>query len=120
ILGTTAELPRLVDKYQLSHVFIALPMNRYDEARKVFDKLSRTLVEVRLVADVPALAGLSLTTTNLDGLPIIGLRESPHFGLNVLVKRAMDIVLSSLALILLGPLLLLLAILVKLTSPGPV
>ncbi|MBI3302096.1 MAG: hypothetical protein HYZ72_08485, partial [Deltaproteobacteria bacterium] len=46
---------------------------------------------VRLVADVPGLAALSLTTTDLHGLPVIGLRESPHFGLNVVVKRAMDI-----------------------------
>ena len=62
-------------------------MSRYHEARRVFDVLSQTLVEVRLVADVPDLAGLSLTTTNLDGLPLIGLRESPHFGLNIVVKR---------------------------------
>ena len=55
---------------------------------------------MRLVADVPNLAGLSLTTTNLDGMPIVGLRESPHFGLNVVVKRVMDVVLSSLALVL--------------------
>lgn len=120
ILGTTSDLPQLVQKYQVTHVFIALPMNRYDEARKVFDNLSRTLVEVRLVADVPALAGLSLTTTNLDGMPIIGLRESPHFGLNILVKRGMDIILALCALIVLSPLMLLLAALVKLTSPGPV
>ena len=52
------------------------------------------MVEVRLVADVPNLAGLSLTTTNLDGLPMVGLRESPHFGLNIVVKRVMDVVLS--------------------------
>jgi Undecaprenyl-phosphate glucose phosphotransferase len=120
VLGTTADLPKLVGKYQVSHVFIALPMNRYDEARKVFDNLSQTLVEVRLVADVPALASLSLTTTNLDGLPIIGLRESPHFGLNILVKRAMDIVLALIALVLLAPVMLLIAVLVKLTSPGPI
>ena len=60
ILGTIADLPRLVDKYQVSHVFICLPMNRYHEARRVFDTLSQTLVDVRLVADVPALAGVSL------------------------------------------------------------
>src|SRR5205085_4192756 len=76
--------------------------------------------EVRLVADVPDLAGLSLTTTNLDGLPVIGLRESPHFGLNVVVKRVMDVALSLVALLLLSPLMLLVAALVKLTSPGPV
>ena len=83
----------LIRKYQIEHVFIALPMNRYDDARRVFDMLSQSLVEVRLVADVPDLAGLSLTTTNLDGLPVIGLRESPHFGLNVVVKRVMDVAL---------------------------
>lgn len=120
VLGGTAELPQLIQKYQVNHVFIALPMSRYHEARRVFDVLSQTLAEVRLVADVPNLAGLTLTTTNLDGLPVIGLRESPHFGLNIVIKRAMDIVLSLIGLVLLAPLLGLIALLVKLTSPGPV
>jgi Undecaprenyl-phosphate glucose phosphotransferase len=120
ILGTTAELPQLIEKYCVGHVFICLPLSRYHEARRVFDVVSQSLVEVRLVADVPELAGVSLTTTNLDGLPVIGLRESPHFGLNVVIKRAMDIALSLIGLVLVSPLLLLLALLVKLTSPGPV
>jgi Undecaprenyl-phosphate glucose phosphotransferase len=120
VLGATADLPRLISRYQVSHVFIALPMNRYDEARRVFDTLSRSLVDVRLVADVPALAGVSFTTTNLDGMPLIGLRESPHFGINIVVKRAMDIALSLIALALLSPLLLLIAVVVKLSSAGPI
>ena len=120
LLGGFADLPDLVRKYGVEHVFIALPMSRYDDARRVFDVLSRTLVEVRLVADVPNLTGLTLSTANLDGLPVIGLRESPHFGLNVVVKRVMDVALSAVALVLLSPLLALLAALVKLTSPGPV
>lgn len=120
ILGTTAELPKLIEKYAVEHVFISLPLNRYHEARHVFDILSQSLVEVRLVADVPNLAGLSLTTSNLDGLPVVGLRESPHFGLNVVVKRAMDIALSLAALVVLSPLMILIAIVVKRTSPGPV
>src|SRR5690242_4246913 len=94
IIGTTAELPALIEKYQVAHVFIALPMSRYNDARRVFDALSQSLVEVHLVADVPNLAGLSLTTTYVGGLPIIGLRESPHFGLNIVVKRAMDTALA--------------------------
>jgi Undecaprenyl-phosphate glucose phosphotransferase len=120
IMGQFADLPALIAKYNVAQVFIALPMSRYDDARRVYDILSQTLVEVRLVADVPALAGVSLTTTNLDGLPVIGLRESPHFGLNVVIKRAMDMVLALAALIVLAPLMLLISALVKLTSPGPV
>src|SRR5207302_8445497 len=60
ILGTTADLPALIEKYRIRHVFISLPLSRYDESRHVFDILSRTLVGVRLVADVPEMAGLSL------------------------------------------------------------
>jgi Undecaprenyl-phosphate glucose phosphotransferase len=120
VLGGFADLPALVQRYHIRHVFIALPLGRYDDARRVFDILSKSLVEVRLVADVPNLAGLSLTTTNLDGMPLIGLRESPHVGLNLVVKRAMDVLLSLLGLIVLSPLLALIAVLVKLTSPGPV
>jgi Undecaprenyl-phosphate glucose phosphotransferase len=120
ILGTTSDLPTLVSKYQVEHVFIALPLSRYHEARRIFEVLSQTLVEVRLVADVPNLAGLSLTTSNLDGLPVVGLRENPHFGLNVVVKRCMDVILSLLALVVLSPVLLMIAALVKLTSRGPV
>jgi Undecaprenyl-phosphate glucose phosphotransferase len=120
ILGTIADLPLLVQKYQVSHVFICLPMSRYHDARRVFDKLSQSFVDVRLVADVPALAGLSLTTTTFDGMPMIGLRESPHFGLNIVVKRVMDVALSLIALAILAPIMLAIAALIKLTSPGPI
>src|SRR5581483_11750348 len=60
------------------------------------------------------------TTSNLDGLPVIGLRESPHFGLNVVVKRAMDVALSFIGLVILAPLMGLIAAAVKLSSPGSV
>lgn len=120
VLGGIADLPRIVEEHQVYHVFIALPLRRLADARRVFDILSRSLVEVRLIVDVPALSGLSLTTFNLDGLPVVGLRESPHFGLNMFVKRLMDIFLSLAALVVLSPLMLLIALLVKLTSPGPI
>ncbi len=120
VLGRFADLPGLIEKYRVNHVFIALPMSRYDDARRVFDVLSQSLVEVRLVADVPNLAGLSLTTSNLDGLPVIGLRESPHFGLNLVFKRAMDVALSLVGLVLLAPVFLVIAAAIKLTSRGPV
>src|SRR5260370_40945367 len=64
ILGTTADLPALLQKYGIGHVFIALPMSRYHDARRVYDVLSQSVVEVRLVADVPNLSGLSLATAH--------------------------------------------------------
>lgn len=120
VLGPIAELPRLVEDHHIEHVFIALPMNRYAEARCVFDALSQTIVDVRLVADVPALASVSLTTSHLHGMTFIGVRESPYFGLNLCVKRAMDVILSTIALVLLAPLFAVVAALIKIASPGPI
>lgn len=120
ILGAIPDLPMLVEELKVGHVFIAVSMNQMGEARKVFDVLSRSLVDVRFIADVPDLAGLTLTTSNLDGLPVVGLRESPHFGLNVVVKRAMDIVLSAIALVVLAPLMAAIGVFIKFTSTGPI
>ena len=118
VLGPISDLPRLVHDLHIEHVFIALPLNRYADARKVFDTLSQSIVDVRIVADVPALTALSLTSSSLHGMTFIGLRESPYHGLNVVVKRVMDIVLSVIALALFGPLMGLIAGLIRLTSPG--
>lgn len=120
VVGRIDELPELVVKHHIEHVFIALPLNRYPDARRVFAALSETVVDVRLIADVPALAGFGLTTTSLHGMTVIGLRESPHHGLNVVVKRVMDVFLAAVALVILAPFLALVAVLVKLSSPGPV
>jgi Undecaprenyl-phosphate glucose phosphotransferase len=120
VVGTIAELTELVERHHIEHVFIALPLNRYADARRVFNALSQTLVDVQLIADVPAMAGMTFHTTHLHGMTVIGLRESPHHGLNVVVKRAMDIVLASIALLLLAPFMLLIAALIKITSPGPI
>ena len=120
VLGPIAELPRLVVEHHIEHVFVALPLHHYGDVRRVFDALSETMVDVRLVADIPALSAQALTTSTLHGLTLIGLRESPHHGVNVGVKRAMDIALSAVAIVLLSPVMLAVAALVRLTSPGPV
>ena len=120
VLGSIADLPELVGKHHIEHVFVALPLNRYADARRVFTALSQTVVDVQLIADLPAMAGMTFTTTQIHGMTVIGLRENPHHGLNVVVKRAMDVFLSLVAITLLSPLMALIAILVKLTSPGPV
>jgi Undecaprenyl-phosphate glucose phosphotransferase len=120
VVGPIPDLPRLVEQLHIEHVFVALPLNRYADARRVFDALAQTTVDVRLVADVPAMSAVTLTTSHLHGMTFIGLRESPYFGVNLVVKRAMDILLSSVAIVLFAPVMGVIAALVKLTSPGPV
>jgi Undecaprenyl-phosphate glucose phosphotransferase len=120
VLGDIADLPELVARHDVGYVFVSLPLNRYADARRVFNALAQTTVDVQLIADVPAVAGMTFHTTQLHGMTVVGLRESPHHGLNVLVKRAMDVVLAATALVLLAPVMAAIAALVRLSSPGPV
>ncbi len=120
IVGRFDELPALIERHGVSHVFIALPFSRYDDIRRVFSILAQTTVEVRLVPDLPAMGALSLTTANIDGMTVIGLREGQLQGLSAGIKRAMDIVLSLIALVVFSPLMAFIAVMIKWTSPGPV
>ncbi len=120
ILGRIEDLPKLIKKYKIAYVFICLPLQRQQDIRAAFNVLSDTYTEVRLVTDLPGLSGLSLGVTPLERMVMISLLESPHFGLNVFVKRTMDIALSLLLLVFLSPIMILIALLVKLTSKGPI
>jgi Undecaprenyl-phosphate glucose phosphotransferase len=119
-LGAVEQLPELVAVHGIDHVFVALPLHRYGELPHVYRALSDVLVEVHLVADVPSLSGMRVRTLEVDNVPFVSLRENPHFAWHHLAKRATDVVLGALALAAAAPLMLLLAVLVKLTSRGPV
>lgn len=120
ILGGIADLPRLLEENNIEQVFIALPLKRFQEVKRVFELLGKTMAEVHLIPDLPGLSGLSIQTTSLHGMTVLGLRESPHHGLNVWVKRAMDFTIAAIALLILSPLMLLIAFLVRRSSPGPI
>lgn len=119
-LGDIAHLPELIDEHKIDQVLIALPLSRYGELPGVYHALSDVLVEVQLAPEIPDLSGMTVRPCEVDRLSFISLRENPHSGWREMAKRASDVVLGSIALLLLSPLMLLLAVLVKLSSPGPV
>lgn len=119
-LGTIEDLHQVVARYDIDHVFVALPLSRYGELPRVYQALSDVLVEVQLVPDVPNLAGMKLRMLEIDNLGLLSLRRNPHHGWAKVAKRATDLVLGAAALVLLTPLMAALAVAVKLTSRGPV
>ncbi len=119
-LGRIDELETLIARHQIDHVFVALPFSRFGEVPRVCRALSDVLVEVQLVPDVPNLAAMRLGMLEIDGTAFLSLRQSPHYGWGRVTKRAMDLVLATVALIVLAPVMAVLAVAVKLTSPGPV
>lgn len=119
-LGTIHDLHQIVAQHDIDHVFVALPLSRYGELPEVYRALSDLLVEVQLVPDIPSLAGMRVRTLEVDQVPFVSLRANPHYGWHRLAKRATDIVVGTLALVLLSPVMIALAVLVKLGSRGPI
>lgn len=119
-LGRIDDLESLVAKHHIDHVFVALPFSRYGELARVCGALSDVLVEVQLVPDIPHLAGMRLRMLEIDDTAFLSLRQSPHYGWHRVAKRAMDLAFGSLALVIAAPLMAVLAVAIKLTSPGPV
>lgn len=119
-VGRIDDLPELVNSYNIDYVFIALPLHRYAETKRIFQSLANTMAEVRLVPDVPQLAAMKVQVNEVEGLPVVSLRSTPYGLTDVLIKRLMDVVFSALGLIILAPLFAVIAIIIKLTDRGPV
>lgn len=120
-LGRLEELTPYLRDNDVDIVYLALSMHDQDRIQRILADLTDSTVSVCFVPDVflvDMLMGAGITY--FDNLPIITLRESPIVGVNAILKRTEDLVLASLILLLASPLLLLIALGVKLTSPGPV
>ncbi|MCU0722750.1 MAG: undecaprenyl-phosphate glucose phosphotransferase [Planctomycetes bacterium] len=120
VVGTPDGISAAIRETRADLVFIALPAEEHAAADRLLDALSEETVDVRVVPDFAGSFTLNAEVSEFDGLPVLSLRESPLYGWNRFQKRALDLAFSGAVLLLLSPLYLLLALLVKLTSPGPV
>ncbi len=120
VLGKTEEVVNTVRQGKIDQLYIALPIQDYPKIDPILDALSRETVDIRFVPEFPRLVSLKPHVADFDGLPIMAVRESPIDGWNQILKRTVDVVLSLLTLFLLSPLFAGIALLVKLTSRGPV
>lgn len=119
LLARIDELPELVKRRRIDVVYLALPMVSGPRIRTLLDALRDTTASVYFVPDLFVTDLIQGRIDSVSGMPLLGVFDSPFSGASGLVKRAADIVLSLLILALVSPLLLVLACLVKLTSPGP-
>jgi Undecaprenyl-phosphate glucose phosphotransferase len=120
VIGRCADVCEIVQAERVHEVLIALPHARSQEIDALLGQLKDETVDVRLVLDVHRHVTLNCEIEEFDGLPIVGINDSPLIGAGAFAKRVTDVMLSALALVVLSPLLFLIAALVKLTSPGPV
>ncbi len=120
VAGTIAELPRLLASSNPEIIYIALERREWEAEQQALTLLADSTVAVRLVPDLTQAFRLNPSVEDFDGMPVVLVTESPEQGWNAVIKRGFDLACSGLGLVLLSPLLLLLAILVRLDSPGSV
>ena len=120
VIGTVRDLREVLGRQQIDQVLVALPSRSFHRLPRIMEICADTTVDVKLVPDVYQYATLFGGLEEFGGLPIVNLQSVGVLGINALAKRAFDVILSALFLALLAPLMLLVALLVKLTSPGPV
>jgi exopolysaccharide biosynthesis polyprenyl glycosylphosphotransferase len=120
VLGGLEDVPRLVKEQDVQEIIFALLPDEKSALRSLVISLQSAAVNLWLVPDMFDLVFLRASAQEFDGIPIIGLREPAIDGLDRLIKRLFDLVVSALLLTILCPLLLVVAVLIKLDSPGPV
>jgi putative colanic acid biosynthesis UDP-glucose lipid carrier transferase len=120
ILGDLESMVSFVRDHQVNIVYLALPLRAEGRVREIIEKLQDTTASVYFAPDVFIYSLFQSSLTDLRGIPLISLWETPFFGVNAMLKRVLDVILAGILLISAAPLFLILALGVKLTSPGPV
>jgi Undecaprenyl-phosphate glucose phosphotransferase len=120
VLGRFEDLARVVESCQPNEVLIALATHEQSELNGLLAQLRNATVSVLVIPHVQDHLTLGCHVEDFEGVPVIRLNDSPMDSWQSFVKRCIDATLSAVGLVVLSPLLLLIATLIKCTSPGPV
>ena len=120
ILGVYQDLHEVVRVHQIDQVIVALPTEAQDRLDEVLKQIGGDMITIKVVPDLYQYRTLRGGVEEFEGLPFINLQDSPLHGWSMVAKRGLDILVSASALLILSPLMLLVALLIKLSSPGPV
>ncbi|HET7711863.1 MAG TPA: undecaprenyl-phosphate glucose phosphotransferase [Thermoanaerobaculia bacterium] len=119
-LGTLHDAERLVEEHRIDHVFVALPHASSEATMSLLDRLVRTCVSIHVVPDLLQFMVLRSRVEDIDGLPTINLSETPLEGWSRFVKRGFDLAVAAVALLVLSPIMLLVAVAIWLEDRGPI
>jgi Undecaprenyl-phosphate glucose phosphotransferase len=119
-LGRIDDLPELVRSRNVTQVFFALPRESHADLERGLALIGQEMIDILIVPDILQFVMLRAGLESLDGIPMINLAETPLSGWYAPVKRVTDLVFSLLGLVILAPLFVLIAVAIKLASPGPI
>jgi len=119
-LGGLRDVANHVYAHGIQEVYITLPLGSQPRIVELLEAVQGTTASLYFVPDVFGISIIQGRLQDMNGVPVVGICETPFTGTNELVKRVSDIILGSLILVLISPILLAVAIGVKLSSPGPI
>jgi len=118
VLGSIDDLSRIIKEENVELVILALPLSFHQKMMEIILSCEDLKVEFQIVPDMFEIMASRAKVLSLDGIPLISLGRTPLEGWNRLLKRTLDLTVSSASLLLFSPLFAILAILIKLTSKG--
>lgn len=119
-VGTIVDLVEQARAGAIDRIYITFPMRAEDRIREVLDRLGDTTASVYVVPDFFVFQLLHSRWTDILGLPVVSVFENPFYGIDGLAKRLSDLILGGVAMLLAAVPMVVIAMLIKLTSPGPV
>lgn len=120
LLGKYHELPRLIKEKRIEEVIIAVESSDHDDLENILSLLEDAPVNVNIIPDMYDILSGSVKMNSIYGVPLIRVNHEIMPDWQFSVKRIMDVTVSLIALTLLSPFLLIIALTIKLTSRGPV
>ncbi|MDX9702773.1 MAG: undecaprenyl-phosphate glucose phosphotransferase [Candidatus Auribacterota bacterium] len=120
ILGHADDIGEIIEKYRVDEVVVALPGISHNILIKIIMLCEKEIVKFRVMPDIFEIMMSKMTIEEIEGMPFVAIKETPLLSWWYFVKRGLDIVGSGLGLLVLSPLLLLIAFIIKRTSYGPV
>lgn len=120
VIGRIDDLGAVLEKGTIGEVFVALDLKNYAKILETIKVANKYVVNIRLVPDVFQLLTLRANVQDLDGFPVISIDDVSLKGLQRVIKRLFDIAVATVGLVLFLPLILVVAVLIKVTSRGPV
>ncbi|ACT51084.1 undecaprenyl-phosphate glucose phosphotransferase [Methylovorus glucosotrophus] len=120
ILGRIDSMAEYVKEHHINTIYLSLPMASQPRIMKLLDDLKDTTASIYFVPDIFMTDLIQGRVDQVENIPVVSVCETPFTGFDGLLKRTADIAFSLLILILISPVLLVIAIGVKMSSPGPV
>ena len=119
ILGPLNQVAAYVKTHHVDLIYVTLPIASQPRILKLLDELHDTTASIYFVPDIFLFDLIQARMDTIGGIPVVAACETPFYGISGLIKRASDIVLASVILLLILPLMLAIAVGIKLSSPGP-